>query len=392
MTAGNSHALITELAGLQLRLLELTAPLSQAQLYRQAHPELSPLAWHLGHCVFIESYWLHEQVLGSSGATGDWGELYFPDRSVKADRGRALPARRQLFDWVQGLQQENRELLADLLAGDATRPRPERHPLLHDNYLPRFLCQHHAQHLETMHMALAQQALAGHHPPGSVPALHATGIGADTVCLRPGDYRIGQDGAVFDNEQPAGTVSLAGCRLGTRPVSNGEYLGFIEAGAYSADACWSAAGRQWRIAEGAHAPALWQRQGGNWYQVGPHGPRPLPVDAAVSGLSGFEAEAYAAWAGGRLPHEYEWEAAARKGLLQGVGEVWEWCGNTFHPYPGFRPFPYDAYSLPWFDGEHYVLRGSGRHSEDCIRRPSFRNFYRRNQRHIFAGCRLAYDA
>ena len=383
MIAG--HAL-AQLSGLQRRLLALTETLPQTQLYRQAHPELSPLGWHLGHCVFIERYWLRERLLGDTSVTRDWSRLYFPDRSVKADRGSALPARRQLLQWARRLQRENLRLLSEPAA------LPAEHPLLRGDYLVRFLCQHHAQHLETMRMALAQWALTDHQPPKSLPPLRPSAGSTDTVHLRPGHYRIGHDHAVFDNERPARGVTLAGCRLGRRPVSNGEYLGFLEAGGYAADLYWSSAGRRWRAAAAADAPALWRRRAGHWYRIGPHGPEPLPTEAAVSGLSGFEAEAYARWAGGRLPHEYEWEAAAGLDLLEGVGQAWEWCGNVFHPYPGFRPFPYDGYSLPWFDGEHYVLRGGSRHSEDCIRRPGFRNFYGRDKRHVFAGCRLAYDA
>ena len=110
----------------------------------------------------------------------------------------------------------------------------------------------------------------------------------------------------------------------------------------------------------------------------------------MHGLSRFEAAAFARWAGGALPHEYQWEVARRRGVLDGVGAAWEWCANAFHPYPGFRAYPYREYSAPWYDGRHFALRGGGRYTEPEIKRASFRNYYTADCRHIFAGVRLLY--
>jgi iron(II)-dependent oxidoreductase len=117
---------------------------------------------------------------------------------------------------------------------------------------------------------------------------------------------------------------------------------------------------------------------------------PLSADQPVAGISHYEARAFAAWAGARLAHEYQWEVAQRLGLLEQTGRVWEWCENRFHPYPGFRPFPYPEYSQPWFDGRHYSLRGGSVHTRPAVRRASFRNFFEADKRHIFAGLRLVF--
>ena len=124
--------------------------------------------------------------------------------------------------------------------------------------------------------------------------------------------------------------------------------------------------------------------------IGLNGPYELAADTAVHGINHYEASACAAWAGARLPHEYQWEAAHRSRQLDDVGRAWEWCANSFHPYNGFSAFPYEGYSTPWFDGTHYSLRGASLHTRPELRRASFRNFYTAEKRHIFAGLRLVY--
>ena len=124
----------------------------------------------------------------------------------------------------------------------------------------------------------------------------------------------------------------------------------------------------------------------------------IDPDVPVSGLNWYEADAYAHYAGARLPHEIEWESAMKteggKGateLWDTTGQAWEWCANTFYPYDGFKAFPYSRYSTPWFDDQHFTLRGSSPFTGEATRRPSFRNFYQPGKRHIFAGLRLASD-
>ncbi|RFA30371.1 hypothetical protein CAI21_07160 [Alkalilimnicola ehrlichii] len=388
---------LIRLAELQARLLELTSAQPDEWLYRQFHPDLSPLGWHLAHCVFIEAHWIKACLLDLAVPT-ELDELYFPDRAPKARRGARLPLRDTLLAWSQAQQAEHRALLAN---------GPLSHPLAQDAYIVRFLCEHHAQHLETMRMALAQaqyQKSPDNAPNDLPPALatvthsakssqRPTWLPGSGISLRQGHYRIGSTESVFDNEQPQRDVRLNGCRIARRPVTNGEYLMFIEAGMYQRPREWSAPGREWLARSGAQAPGLWRRRDGAWRQIGPDGMQALQPEAPVCGLSWFEAETFARWAGGRLPHEYEWEAALRTGGMASVGQVWEWCANRFHPYPGFRSFPYAGYSTPWFDGRHYVLRGGSRYSEEILRGcASFRNFHTPEKRYLFSGCRLAYDA
>jgi len=122
----------------------------------------------------------------------------------------------------------------------------------------------------------------------------------------------------------------------------------------------------------------------------------LPLPIPVWGINYHEAQAFANWASlhhgqTRLPHEYEWEAAKQSDCLKITGQVWEWCQNSFHPYVNFRAFPYDGYSMPYFDASHFVMKGASRYTENVIQRNSFRNYYQADKRHQFAGCRLVFE-
>jgi len=373
------------LESLQQACLAELDRLPPEQVNQQFHPELSPIGWHVGHCAFVETYWLREQVLGESAATTPLHDLYFPELCSKPSRAARLPVAIELRRWAARLQRENLERLADPPL--ACR----RHPLLRDGYLAAFLAQHYAQHLETMGQVHTARALGG--SPTAPPAAPAAPREPrrESVCLAGTAVRIGSDGlAAYDNEGPPRRLRLHGGRIARRPVSVAEHLAFMAADGYRDPRHWSTAGWRWRTRAGVEAPFCWRPGEAGWHRATAEGFTALEPEQAVTGLSRHEAEAFARWAGARLPHEYEWEAAQRAGLLEGVGQSWEWCANAFHPYPGFRPFPYDGYSLPWFDGRHFTLRGASPLTRPEIRRPSFRNFYQARQRHFPAGLRLAW--
>lgn len=375
---------LTLLQEVQQALLALLQPLTGPELAEQYHPDLSPLGWHVGHCVFIENLWIEHQVTPTAAALEN---LYLPQLSPKTERGKRLPRKAELLDWAERQQRRHIGLLSrGFLDKDAW-------PLLRGEALIDFLLQHHSQHLETMRMALAQRAARQCLHGFEGAQLQAQWPSNEVVDLPAGEYAIGcsQPGA-YDNEQPQRCLRLRRMRLGKRPVSNAEYLAFMEDGGYRRQALWSDAGWRWRAGLSQAQPEHWRQDAaGGWLRLTPSGALPLPADDSLIGISYFEAEAYATWAGGRLPHEYEWEAAAAHGSLQSVGSAWEWCSNRFHPYPSFRAFPYERYSVPWFDGEHRVLRGGSPYTQPCLRRATFRNFYTADKRHIFAGCRLAFD-
>jgi iron(II)-dependent oxidoreductase len=374
------------LAALQRRLLDQAVGFDAEQIRAQYHPLLSPVGWHLRHCAFVEALWIRERLCGDDSLTAPLADQCLPERAAKGGRGAALPDRDALLAWSETTMIENLTILADPPVS------PSNGWLRNNNdirgYVWDFLIHHHAQHLETVRMARTARVLA-EDPPHTVetpltaaaPDWHWRAVGA-------GRYRIGSDrGFAFDNEGPAQTVMLGDFAIAETPVSNAQYLTFIEQGGYRDQALWSAQGWRWRA--GHDRPYAWRRDpAGHWYGLGPDGPRDLDPEAAVDGLSRHEAGAFAAWAGHALPHEYQWEAAAKSGARSRIGEAWEWCANAFHPYPGFRFRPYREYSTPWFDCRHVAMRGASRQTEPVIIRPSFRNYYLADARHHFAGLRL----
>jgi len=379
---GDIAARARRLETLQASLCAVVAACDDAAMRARAHPALSPLGWHLRHCAFVEALWVRERVLGDDSLTAPLVDDCMPERAPKDLRGARLPPREALLSWADTTMAENRAALA----------RARGHPMLAQGYLWDFLINHHAQHLETMAMvrcALQMAAGGADETPAGAPLAPAPPEWR-AARVAAGRHVIGAAaGFAFDNERPAIAVDLPAFAIAENPVSNAQYLAFMDAGGYRDDTAWDAAGRAWRDAAAAAAPYGWRRDArGGWYAVGPAGPEPLAPGAPVIGLCHHEAKAFARWAGAALPHEYQWEAAAARGLLRDAGRAWEWCANPLHGYPGFRAFPYREYSAPWFDGRHFVLRGGGRHGEAETRRPSFRNYYQPHCRHIFAGLRL----
>jgi gamma-glutamyl hercynylcysteine S-oxide synthase len=383
----SNETLIDELGRAQSLVLALAEDADEQTLRAQYHPDLSPLGWHLGHCVFTDCLWLHEKIRGDDSVTAPIANFYTPPNVPKRERGKLLPPRDALLAWARELQQFNLHYLRNL------RPEWQAHPLLQDDYLIHFLIQHNSQHYETMVMALTQKALA-EFTPDTIPGqpLEAAAPGGERVDIAAGHYRVGGDQPVAcDNEVPRQHAVLGPFAISRYPVSNAEYLGFIEDGGYRRSELWEEPGWRWREQQRIEHPDHWRRSDAGWHAVGMRGGYALAAGEPVSGISHYEAKAFARWADARLPHEYQWEAACRMGALQQTGRVWEWCDNLFHPYDGFKPFPYAEYSQPWFDSRHYTLRGGSLHTRPWIKRPSFRNFFEADKRHIFSGLRLVFD-
>jgi ergothioneine biosynthesis protein EgtB len=230
-----------------------------------------------------------------------------------------------------------------------------------------------------------------------------------------GLVEVGADGAGFayDNELPRHRAWLEPFSLADRPVSNGEYLAFVEDGGYRHPGLWHADGWAAVESQGWQAPLYWERVDGAWHEMTLGGLRALDPAAPVAHVSWFEAEAYAAWAGARLPREAEWEHVAAtvpvagnfveddrlhpaadtgEGMRQLYGDVWEWTGSAYRPYPGYRA---EAGALGEYNGKfmsgQMVLKGGSCATPADHARASYRNFFYPHERWQFKGFRLARD-
>lgn len=381
-------SLLDELQTLQNEIVDLISNISEKDIKKQFHPDLSPLGWHLGHCVFIELYWIREQCLQNT-IEDALKSLYFPELSHKPSRGTVLPEKKELLDWARHIQAENRELIKTLSASK------KQYDLLKNNFLIHFLIQHYSQHIETMYMVLTERQQTQTSLIAKVYNVQHNIVDSEFKSIKTGLYKVGSNDSerTYDNERSLHSVVLDQFSISSLPVNNKEYKQFINEDGYSNKDFWSNQGWSWINKTQYKYPHHWHKPDGgtNYFGVNHDGPYSLENNQPVLGLSYYEAEAYANWKGARLPHEYEWEVAALNNQLQQVGLVWEWCSNTFFPYKDFKSYPYDGYSVPYFDNKHYVLRGGSRYTKIRVKRFTFRNYYTADKRHIFAGVRLVQD-
>jgi iron(II)-dependent oxidoreductase len=342
----------------------LLEPLSDEQLTREISPLQSPLVWDLAHIAHFEELWLLRRAGGRDALSPEFDDVYDAFAHTRSERGR-LPIMPP--EGARAYAREVREAVLGLF--------PEL-PL--DDV--RMVVQHELQHAETMTQTLALAGLPGP-APGGPPEVEASG----EVTVDGGSFTLGaMDPWSYDNERPAHAVDVAPFRIDRALVTNAEYSAFVEAGGYRDRDAWSDDGWAWREAEGASAPLHWDPDG-----------EALPPREPVQHVSFHEAEAYARWAGKRLPTEAEWEKAvktAAEGLEHVRGAVWQWTASSFDGYPGFRAFPYPEYSEPFFGEEYRVLRGGSWATDPLVARLTFRNWDLPQRRQIFSGLRCARDA
>jgi iron(II)-dependent oxidoreductase len=417
----------------RLRTLALTVDvLDDRQLTRQHSPIMSPLVWDFAHVGNQEELWLVRDAGGLEPVRRDIDELYDAFRHPR--RGRAaLP----LLDPAESARYLGsvRTKVLDLL----DRLPLEGRRLTEGGFVFGMIVQHEQQHDETMlathQLRTGEPVLAGAPtPPSTVDWSRTPG----EVLVPAGEFTMGTsvEPWALDNERPAHAVHLPAFWIDTAPVTNAAYAAFVETGGYDDARWWTPEGWAHRQRAGLEAPQFWRRDGGEWWRVrfGRH--ERVLADEPVQHVCWYEADAYARWAGRRLPTEAEWEKAARHdpatghsrrypwgdaeptaaeatlggttlgpaevgahpagtsayGAHQMLGDVWEWTASTFAPYPGFEAFPYREYSEVFFGPDYRVLRGGSWATDPAACRATFRNWDYPIRRQIFAGFRCARDA
>ncbi len=472
---------------LRRETLDLLGLVSEETAAAFAHPDWSPLRWHLGHIAYTESLWVRQTLRGLPPLDEKYERLFDNIHTPREARGD-LPALADIRRYAEEVRRETSRYLEEA-------PWDGGNPLLAGGYIVDFLWEHEAQHQENMTVVLTLLPADAKRPPPFLDPPRVAGS-REMIHMAGGDFVIGasEQGFSYDNERPPRKVCLRDFWIDAAPVTNLDYLLFLEDRGYEDPSLWSDQGWSWRERTGAHAPLHWRagdvfnastveklnalrnaaagggprrieprafpelppdarttlvvsgeraslpvhelRMVSQWHERLPFGEASLRPDNPVTGLSRHEAEAYARWAGKRLPTEEEWEYAAawdpatgrvrrypwgddpptperanfaRRyfgttpvgafpegrsacGALDMGGNVWEWTSSSFSPYPGFIPDAYRDYSQPFFDGTYAVLRGGSWATQGPLLRCSFRNWYPPDVREILAGFRCARDA
>ncbi|QLY32580.1 ergothioneine biosynthesis protein EgtB [Nocardia huaxiensis] len=411
------------------RTVGLTDCVDEAELVAQHSRIMSPLVWDLAHIGNQEELWLVRDVGGREPVRQDIDHLYDAFKHARADRP-ALPLLdpAQARDYVGTVREKVWDVLErSPLQGDA---------LVAGGFAFGMIAQHEQQHDETMlathQLRTGDAVLAAPAPPAA--KLSVSG----EVVIPAGEFIMGTDTDpwALDNERPAHPVHVPGFAIDAAPITNEQYLAFMADGGYDRPELWSERGWTHRVEAGLTSPQFWEQDGGGrWWRRSFGVMQPLRPHQPVVHVCWFEAEAYANWAGKRLPTEAEWEKAARHdpatgrshrypwgdtdpnvylanlgqhhlepadvgaypegasalGVHQLIGDVWEWTSSGFTPYPGFKAFPYAEYSEVFHGGDYKVLRGGSFAADQVAVRGTFRNWDHPIRRQIFSGFRLARD-
>ncbi|MDB9528900.1 SUMF1/EgtB/PvdO family nonheme iron enzyme [Oscillatoria sp. CS-180] len=394
--------------------LGLINVLTDAEFSQQAHPDFSPVGWHLGHIAFTESLWLLEYLKRDKCAYPQYQRLFAADGLPKTER-QVLPSLAEILTFMETIR-------------DRTLTYLETAPLHQQLRLWQWILQHESQHAEiaTYILALHRQE----QPISTAPctaeeiAIPLSASKDNMVFVASGEFPLGHESVeALDNEQPQRAVQLTDYWIDRTPVTVAEYSEFVAAGGYQNSQWWHPQGWHWVAANEIMQPLYWRPEA-EW------------ANTPVCGVSWYEADAYACFVGKRLPTEAEWERAAQwqpatgtvqpmpwgdapatvhRGNFDGerggvtpvgefpagrsavgcddmLGNVWEWTSSWFDGYPGFTPYPYADYSQAYFDKRHRVLRGGSWATRRWVLRPTFRNWYQPEVRQLFAGFRCVLSA
>lgn len=390
-------------------------------------PECDPPLWTLGHTAWLQQSCALTEP--SPAAVEGVDRLFDPAVTKRRARWETtLPARKKLFAWKTDI----RDRLLDRAAGNGAAS-------VEDSYFLQLAVQ--IEDMQSEAILRARQLLALPAPAFGPPCDIPEGDGSTgDVSVPSGVHMLGastKDPFYMDNEKWGHGYEAGAFSIARTPVTNAQFIAFIEDGGYGREDLWSRPGWGWRNHVGADRPRFWQKQDGVWAARSFDRVAPLGPNAPVMHVTWYEAEAWCAWAGRRLPWEAEWEIAAQRapspeheklhgpmrrypwgddlpspsqanldarlggpvsvhgfpagdsgyGCRQMAGNVWEWTGSAFQPYENFVPDAWVDYSRPFFDGRHAVLRGGSWATRGRAVWNTFRGFHPLDSAAAFAGFR-----
>ncbi|MGH7278557.1 MAG: selenoneine synthase SenA [Candidatus Rokuibacteriota bacterium] len=407
--------------------LALLDGLTDAQMLGGTAHFLEPPIWEMGHVGWFQEYWISRHL--------DGRPTVLPGADAIYDSFN-VPYRRR-WEHCYPSRQATLRYITEVLRQSVGRLE-SREPSSEETYFYRLAALHEDMHTENLTLVLQTlgHRRSMHRRPDPARAAHPVdpAYRPRDILVPGGVFMLGATPAepfVFDNEKWAHPVTVAAFQIASTPVTNAEFQGFVDDGGYRRRELWSRRSWDWRRRAGAEHPLFWLRGGdGRWYERRFDETAPFAAWHPVVHVSWYEAEAYCRWAGRRLPMEAEWEMAATVepatggkrrfpwgddastaerasldfeaggtidvralpggdspvGCRQMIGNVWEWVEDTFEPYPGFVCDPYKEYSQPYF-GQKKVLRGGCWTTRSRLIRSTWRNFYMRHRRNVFAGFR-----
>ena len=403
--------------------LALAAPLTTEDCQVQSMPDASPVKWHLAHVTwFFETFVLERFERGFRPFDPAYRVLfnsYYQGVGEQSPRPRRGLILQPTLDTVKAYRAEVDERIGALLAarGDDAELAA----------LVMLGLQHEQQHQEliltdikhALSFSPAHAPYARRSPAAGVQAVPLRWFGLEGGLVEQGHDAALDGSFCFDNETPRHRSFVEPFELAARPVENSEFIDFIADGGYRRPELWLSLGWDWVCAHGRQWPLYWQRDGERWFNHTLQGRIEIDPHAPACHLSFFEADAFARWAGARLPTEVEWELAARRfadaraghfaergafhplppgavadaAPVQLFGDVWEWTASAYLPYPRFRPW---TGAVGEYNGKfmcnQFVLRGGSCATPAGHVRASYRNFFPPEAQWQFSGARLARDA
>jgi ergothioneine biosynthesis protein EgtB len=418
--AANADNIVVEYSTVRDFTESLCLPLEPDDFQIQTMPDVSPVKWHLAHVSwFFETFILQHFVTAYRPFHPQYGYIFnsyyetVGTHHPRPQRGLLnRPTLKEVYAYRAYVDQHMQALLES------------QHPQLDEILLRTRLGINHEQqhqeliltdikHVYAMNPLKPTYRQKTNSQTGKLSTLYWLGHAGGLVTTgNPGDEFC------FDNEMPVHKTYLAPFRLASRLISNGEYIEFIADQGYAKTELWLSDAWSLLNTQQWQAPLYWEQRDGEWWHMTLHGMQPVELDAPVCHVSFFEADAYARWAGKRLPTEAEWEVFARDRAVTGnfcdsgklhpvaatnserdapdvqqlYGDVWEWTQSPYAPYPGFKPL---GGSLGEYNGKfmcsQFVLRGGSCVTPANHIRSTYRNFFYPKDRWQFSGIRLAED-